>query len=68
LLHDTLYLVAPTFRFRLISHDHDDAFADAAIAADAAFIITHDHHFDVLHESGFRPRPITPEDFIARFL
>jgi putative PIN family toxin of toxin-antitoxin system len=69
MLHGTIDHVTPSFRFRLISHDHDDdAFADAAIASDAAFIITHDHHFDVLHESGFRPRPIKPEDFIARFL
>lgn len=69
MLHDTVRHVSPSFRFRLISHDQDDdAFADAAITAEAAFIITHDRHFNVLHDSGFRPRPITPEEFINRFL
>lgn len=68
-LHDTVDHVSPAFRFRLISHDQDDdAFADAAIAAEAAFIITHDRHFNTLHGSGYRPCPITPEDFITRFL
>ncbi|WP_395737407.1 putative toxin-antitoxin system toxin component, PIN family [Prosthecobacter sp.] len=69
MLHDTVVRVNPSFRFRLISRDQDDdAFADAAITAEAAFIITHDRHFNDLHGSGYRPRPITPEDFIARFL
>lgn len=69
MLHGTVDHTSPTFRFRSISHDQDDdAFADAAIATEASFIITHDRHFNVLHESGYRPRPITPEDFISRFL
>lgn len=69
MLHDTVVHASPAFRFRTISRDQDDdAFADAAITAEASFIITHDRHFDVLHDSGYRPRPITPDDFITRFL
>jgi len=61
--------VSPSFHFLTIPADpDDDAFADCAIAADADYIITSDHHFDALKNSGFKPRAITPEDFIRRFL
>lgn len=68
-LHENLLHVSPTYRFRTITADaDDDKFADCAISADADFIITEDHHFDVLIGSGYKPQPITPEAFIARFL
>lgn len=61
--------IVPQFQFRLITADpDDDAFADCAIAAGADFIITEDRHFDVLHRSGHRPRPIAPGEFIQRVL
>ena len=64
-----LIRVSPSFRFRLITADvDDDKFADCAIAAEADWIITEDHHFDALIGSGHKPQPITPEEFIARFL
>jgi putative PIN family toxin of toxin-antitoxin system len=57
------------YRWRLIAADpDDDKFADCAIAAEADWIITEDAHFDVLKGSGYKPQPITPADFIARFL
>ena len=31
-------------------------------------IITNDRHFDVLKGSGYKPQPITPEDFIRTHL
>lgn len=38
------------FRFNLIQADPDDnKFVDCAIAANASFIVSQDHHFDVLH-------------------
>ena len=65
----SLMEVTPSFSFRTISADQDDdKFADCAIAADADLIITADHHFQVLIDSGYKPQPITPEDFIVRHL
>ena len=64
-----LPLISPSFFFRAIAADHDDdKFADCAIAAHADYIITRDKHFAPLIGSGFKPQPITPEDFIARFV
>jgi len=61
--------VSPSYFFRTISADSDDdKFADCAIAAHADYIITSDKHFAPLIGSGFKPQPVTPEDFIARFL
>ena len=68
-LRNNLLRVSPTFRFRLIAADpDDDKFADCAIAAEANYIITSDHHFDALTGSGYKPQPIAPEDFIRRCL
>ncbi len=42
------------FRFNLIQEDPDDnKFVDCAIAANASFIVSQDHHFDVLHAIDF---------------
>lgn len=61
--------MSPSFFFRTISADRgDDKFADCAIAADADYIITNDKHFAPLIGSGYKPQPITPEEFIVRFL
>ncbi len=61
--------VSPTFRFRAIPFDpDDDKFADCAIVAGADFVITEDKHFQPLVESGYKPQPITPEEFIQRHL
>ena len=46
--------IDPHFRFRLITSDPDDnKFVDCAIAANAKYIVTEDHHFDVLKEIQF---------------
>jgi len=61
--------VEPSFSFQLIAADpDDDKFADCAIAVGASFVITEDRHFDVLAASGHKPQPITPAEFIRRFL
>lgn len=42
------------FRFNLIQADPDDnKFVDCVIAANASFIVSQDHHFDVLHAIDF---------------
>ena len=64
-----LPMISPAFRFQLITADPDDnKFADCAIAAEADFIITGDHHFDALRGSGYKPQPVTPEEFIRLHL
>lgn len=61
--------ISPTFRFHLITADaDDDKFADCAIAAEADYIITADRDFDVLRSRGYKPQPITPEEFIRLHL
>ena len=68
-LHGNMISVSPTFRFHLITVDaDDDKFADCAIAAGADHIITEDRHFDVLRGSGYKPQPVTPEEFIRLHL
>ena len=42
------------FHFNLIQSDPDDnKFVDCAIMANARYIVTQDHHFDVLHAIDF---------------
>ena len=66
---DNLVAISPSFCFRLIVADpDDDKFADCAITAGADWIITEDHHFDVLIGSGHKAQPITPKEFIRRHL
>ena len=62
-------LVQPSFRFNVISTDPDDnKFVDCAIVANADFVITNDTDFAPLNEAGYKPRSITPEDFITKYL
>ncbi len=65
----TLMEVNPHFQFHVISADPDDnAFTDCAISAGADYVITEDRHFAPLANAGYKPQPITPEEFIARHL
>lgn len=46
--------LAPHYHFHLIEADEDDnKFVDCAIAANARYIVTEDHHFDVLKKIPF---------------
>ena len=46
--------IDPHFRFGLIEADPDDnKFVDCAVAASAKYIVTQDHHFDILKEVPF---------------
>jgi putative PIN family toxin of toxin-antitoxin system len=60
--------ISPHYQFRIISADPDDnAFTDCAIAAHADYVITEDSHFAPLANAGYKPQPITPDEFIARY-
>lgn len=55
------------FRFNLIQADVDDnKFVDCAIAANASYIVSQDHHFDVLKRIEFpKVELIDIDTFIA---
>lgn len=68
-LHANVLFIEPQYRFGVIVADADDnKFSDCAIAAQADFIITSDRHFGVLAGSGYKPRPIKPEEFVQTHL
>ena len=46
--------ITPYYRFNLIQADLDDnKFVDCAISGNAKYIVTEDHHFDILKRSDF---------------
>lgn len=68
-VHGNLIRVATYFQFLTITGDRDDdKFADCSIAAHADYIITEDRHFRSLVDAGYKPQPISPQEFIARHL
>jgi len=63
-----LIRISPHFQFRVIGEDPDDnAFTDCAIAAQADYVITEDHHFAPLANAGYKPQPNTPSAFMDRY-
>lgn len=65
----TIQEANPAYQFRVITSDPDDnKFVDCAITANADFIITRDSDYAPLVGSGYKPQPIAPEEFIARYL
>ena len=47
-------LITPFYHFNLITVDPDDnKFVDCAISANALYIVTNDHHYDVLKDIDF---------------
>lgn len=61
-----VYRTDAHFRFNLIQQDPDDnKFVDCAIASNAKYIVTEDHHFDILKHISFpRVEVINLKDFI----
>lgn len=69
LRYGTVRHIEPTYRFRVIDADPDDnKFTDCVITAHADFVITDDKHFTPLATAGHKPKPISPTEFISRFL
>ncbi len=55
--------IVPTYKWNLIVADPDDnKFVDCAIAANARFIVTEYHHFNVLKEIPFPSVPVVSID------
>lgn len=58
--------ITPYYHFEIITQDPDDnKFVDCAITANARFIVTNDHHYDVLKGLDYPPIDIINlEDFL----
>ena len=55
--------IDPSYKWNLITADPDDnKFVDCAIAANAKFLVTEDHHFNVLKEIPFPSVPVVSID------
>jgi uncharacterized protein len=68
-LHGNIHQVEPHYRFGVVVADPDDnKFCDCAIAAEADFVVTEDSHFGALKSAGYKPQPITPDEFIRLHL
>ncbi|MGB8354491.1 MAG: putative toxin-antitoxin system toxin component, PIN family [Chthoniobacteraceae bacterium] len=68
-LHGNIRKTDASFRFGVITSDPDDnKFCDCAIAANADFLVTGDHHFAPLESAGYRPKPIAPDEFVRVLL
>ena len=47
-------MISPSYKWNLITADPDDnKFVDCAIAANARYVVTNDHHYDVLASIQF---------------
>jgi putative PIN family toxin of toxin-antitoxin system len=68
-LHNNIRQIEPHYRFGAVVADPDDnKFCDCAIAAAADFVVTEDNHFAALKSAGFKPQPLTPDEFIRLHL
>ena len=68
-LHGNVRQIEPHYRFGVVVADPDDnKFCDCAIAAEADFVVTEDGHFGALKSAGYKPQPITPDEFIRLHL
>lgn len=59
--------ITPFYHFNLIAQDPDDnKFVDCAISANARYIVTNDHHYNVLKEIDFpKIEIITIDEFMT---
>ena len=61
--------ITPFYRFELIPQDPDDnKFVDCAIAANARYIVTNDHHFDVLKGITYPPIDVITLDNFMKLI
>ena len=66
-LHTTIFQNV-YYHFGLITEDIDDnKFVDCAVAADAEYVVTNDHHFDVLRSISWpHVQIIAIKDFVTQ--
>lgn len=59
--------ITPYYRFNMIQADPDDnKFVDCAIAGNARYIVTNDHHYDILRNTSFPHVDVLAiDDFLA---
>ena len=68
-LHNNIRQIEPHYRFGAVVADPDDnKFCDCAIAAAADVVVTENNHFAALKSAGFKPQPLTPDEFIRLHL
>ena len=61
--------MTPYYKFNVIKVDPDDnKFVDCAVAANAHFIVTDDHHYDVLFDMEFPKVSIIKLDSMMNLL
>src|ERR1043166_1842894 len=53
---------------RVTAYPDDNIFTGCAITADADYLLTEDGHFASLVGAGYKPRPISPQEFQARII
>lgn len=60
-------LKSPSFAFHLIEADEDDnKFVDCAVISNARYIVTHDHHFNILRKISFpKVDVVTLREFLS---
>ena len=58
--------LSPSYAFHLIEADEDDnKFVDCALIGNAKYIVTHDHHFNILKQIAFpKVDVITLKEFL----
>ncbi|MDE6380527.1 MAG: putative toxin-antitoxin system toxin component, PIN family [Muribaculaceae bacterium] len=62
-------LITPYFHFNLIQSDDDDnKFVDCAVCGSAKFIVTEDHHFNILRNISFPKVDICSLDDMMKIL
>ena len=63
-------LITPFYHFNLITVDPDDnKFVDCAISANAHYIVTNDHHYDVLKDIDFpKVNVVNIQQFFKTFI
>ena len=61
-----VYFITPYFKFNLIAADPDDnKFVDCALASGARFLISNDHHYDILKHIDYpKVDVVTINEFI----
>ena len=61
--------ITPFYRFEVIQQDPDDnKFVDCAISANARYIVTNDHHFDILKQINYPPIDVITLDGFMKLI